>query len=74
MLWVNFFANNSIEGNVFFKKNVLHRNIIFNISSIAPPWGQNLYPEDHEIYNFGRHLPALWYLANIVFITVEEYG
>jgi hypothetical protein len=26
---------------------------------MAPPWGQNLYPEDNEIHSFGRGLPAL---------------
>jgi hypothetical protein len=33
------------------------------ISCLAPPWGQNLYPEDNEINNFGRGLPALHYHA-----------
>jgi hypothetical protein len=27
------------------------------------PWGQNLYPEDNEIHNFGRSLPALHHHA-----------
>jgi hypothetical protein len=26
---------------------------------MAPPWGQNHYPEDNEIHNFGGGLPAL---------------
>jgi hypothetical protein len=26
---------------------------------LTPPWEQNLYPEEDEIHNFGRHLPAL---------------
>jgi hypothetical protein len=30
---------------------------------LAPPWGQNLYPKDNEIHNFGRGLPALHHHA-----------
>jgi hypothetical protein len=30
---------------------------------LAPPWGQNLYPVDNEIHNFGRDLPALYHHA-----------
>jgi hypothetical protein len=26
---------------------------------LALPWGQNVYPENNEIHNFGRGLPAL---------------
>ena len=26
---------------------------------MCPPGGQNPYPRDHQIYNFGRGLPAL---------------
>jgi hypothetical protein len=33
------------------------------ISCLAPPWGQNLYPKDNEIHNFGRGLPALHHHA-----------
>jgi hypothetical protein len=29
------------------------------IPCLAPPWEQNLYPEDNEIHNFGRGFPAL---------------
>jgi hypothetical protein len=30
---------------------------------LALPWGQNLYPKDNEIHNFGRGLPALHHHA-----------
>jgi hypothetical protein len=30
---------------------------------LALPWGQNLYPKDNEINNFGRGRPALHYHA-----------
>jgi hypothetical protein len=30
---------------------------------LAPPWGQNLYPEVNEIHSFGRGLPALHHHA-----------
>ena len=33
------------------------------VPSLAPPWGQNPYPGDHQIYNFGRGLPALHHYA-----------
>ena len=33
------------------------------VPSLAPPWGQNPYPGDHQIYNFGRDLPALHHHA-----------
>ena len=29
------------------------------VPNLTPPWGQNPYPGDHQIYNFGRGLPAL---------------
>ena len=29
----------------------------------VPPWRQNPYPGDHQIYNFGRGLPALYHYA-----------
>jgi hypothetical protein len=30
---------------------------------LTPPWGQNLYPKNNEIHNFGRHIPALHHHA-----------
>jgi hypothetical protein len=29
----------------------------------GPALGQNLYPKDNEIHNFGRHIPALHHHA-----------
>jgi hypothetical protein len=53
----------SICDQQYFKKNTLKTRFIhkYYILSFAPPWGQNLYPGDHEIDNFGRGLPALHY-------------
>ena len=33
------------------------------VPSLAPPWGQNPYPGDHQIYNFGKGLLALHHYA-----------
>jgi hypothetical protein len=32
-------------------------------SCLAPPWGQNLYPEDNEVHNFSKGLPSLHHHA-----------
>ena len=41
---------------MFFK--CLHKNTLYQV------WPhQNLFPEDHQIYNFGRGLPALHHYA-----------
>jgi hypothetical protein len=39
------------------------------ISCLAPPWGQNRYPEDYKFHNFGRNLPALHHNAFSFFST-----
>jgi hypothetical protein len=33
------------------------------IPCLTPPWGQNLYPKDNEMHNFGRHIPVLHHHA-----------
>ena len=33
------------------------------VASSAPPWGQNPYHGDHQIYKFGKGLPALHHYA-----------
>ena len=33
------------------------------VPSLTPPWGQNPYPGDHQIYKNGRGLPALHHHA-----------
>jgi hypothetical protein len=38
------------------------------IPCLAPPWGQNVYPKDNEIHNFGRGLPALHHHAFTFFL------
>jgi hypothetical protein len=43
-----------------FVSSVLNRHYI---SCLALLWGQNLYPKDNEIHNFGRDLPALHHHA-----------
>jgi hypothetical protein len=53
--------------NIFFSFSLvsitLQRMSSVYIRSMAPPWGQNLYPKDHEIHNLGRGLPALHHHA-----------
>jgi hypothetical protein len=42
---------------------------------LAPPWGQNLYPGGHEIYNFDRGFPALHQHAfsfSCTYVVVEK--
>jgi hypothetical protein len=33
------------------------------IPCLTPPWGQNLYPKDNEIHNFGRHIGQFWHFS-----------
>jgi hypothetical protein len=46
-----------------------------HIPCLTPPWGQNLYPKDYEIHNFGRHIPALHHHAfrsSYIHVVSEE--
>ena len=48
-----------LTSKIFF----ISKTLIHYVPSLAPPWGQNPYPGDHQIYNFGRGLPALHHHA-----------
>ena len=48
----------SITGNVFQMFTYKHY-----VPSLAPPWSQNPYPGDHQIYNFGTGFNALHHYA-----------
>ena len=43
-----------------YQEEVVNRHYVPNLT---PPWGQNPYPGDHQIYNFGRGHPALHHHA-----------
>ena len=48
---------------------------IHYVPSLAPPWGQNPYPGDHQIYNFGKGIPALHHYAfgfSQTFVVVKK--
>ena len=46
-----------------YQEEVKNVQLLTDVPNLTPPWGQNPYPGDHQIHNFGKGIPALHHYA-----------